>query len=115
MQQVGATTGQPFQQGDYLSSGGGGVGGSPAAGTSTAASGSGTSYADYMRAAQNLPAPSQLAPQAMASMTDTQKQMLQGMYGQLGYTQNDVQSLFNQSLPKYAAGGGQQTGSFRLQ
>ena len=79
------------------------------------AGGTGTSYQDYMNAAQNLPAPNQLAPQAWNAMTPSQQQMLQGMYSQLGYDANDVAALFNQSLPKYAAGQGVATGSFRLQ
>jgi hypothetical protein len=90
--------------------------GAPAPGQmGSIAPGTTTSYQDYMRQAQNLPAPSQLAPQAYNNMTTSQKQMLQGMYGQLGYNQQDINDLYNQSLPKYAAGGGGvQTGSFRL-
>jgi len=79
------------------------------------AGGTGTSYQDFMNAAQNLPAPNQLAPQAWNAMTPSQQQMLTGMYSQMGYDANDVQALFNQSLPKYAAGQGVATGSFRLQ
>jgi hypothetical protein len=109
-------------------------GGSPAAGTTGGAPGGagagymqmqsatgggsggagGTSYSDYMAAANSLVAPNQIAPQAYNAFTDTQKQMLGGMYAQAGYAPNDVQSLFNQSLPKYSSGGGGQAGSFRL-
>jgi hypothetical protein len=98
---------------------GGGVAGStqgtgPAATTGAASGSNGTSYQDYMAAARAMPSPNQIAPQAYNGMTDSQKQMMQGMYGQLGYNPNDVQSLFNSSLPKYSAGTGQSTGSFRL-
>jgi hypothetical protein len=86
--------------------------GSAPAGTG---SGGGTSYAQFMQQARGLPAPNQLAPQSYNAMTDSQKQVLNSMYSQLGYSQNDIASLYSQSLPKYAAGGGVQTGSFKLQ
>jgi hypothetical protein len=76
--------------------------------------GGGTSYGDFMNAASNLVAPNQIAPQSYNAMTDTQKQLMQSMYAQQGYAPTDVGQLFNQSLPKYAAGGGQTTGSFKL-
>jgi hypothetical protein len=77
-------------------------------------SGAGTSYQDYMNAARNLPPPSQMAPGAWNAMTPGQQQFTTGMYGQLGYDPKDVQSMFNQSLPKYSSGQGMASGGFRL-
>jgi len=50
----------------------------------------------------NLPAPNQIASQSWNNMAPSQQQMLLGQYESQGWDKNDVQSLMNQSLPKYA-------------
>ena len=52
---------------------------------------------------QNLPAPNQIAPQAWKNMAPSQQQMLLGQYEAEGWHKPDVEALFAQSLPKYAA------------
>ena len=68
------------------------------------ASPGGMNYQNYMAAAQGLPAPNQIAPQAFGNMTPSQQQMMGGMYQQLGYYGPDINAMYQQSLPKYAAG-----------
>jgi len=68
------------------------------------ASPGGQNYADFMATAQGLVAPSQIAPQSFNAMSASQKQMLGSMYGNLGYAPMDINSMYQQSLPKYAAG-----------
>ena len=61
-----------------------------------------------------LVAPNQMAPQTWNALTPSQQQMLLGTWESQGYTKDDAQALFTQSLPKYAT----QTpasGSFKLQ
>lgn len=65
--------------------------------------GQGTTYADFMQAGQNLPAPNQIAPQSFNAMTDTQRKVLMSMYESQGWAPQDVQDLYKQSLPTYAA------------
>lgn len=60
-------------------------------------------YADYMAAAQGLPAPNQISPAAWNAYTTTQKQLLAGMYEAQGYNVQDVTDLYKQSLPQYRA------------
>lgn len=62
----------------------------------------------------SLVAPNQMAPQTWNNLTPSQQQMLLGTWEAQGYTKEDAQALFNQSLPKYAtqASG---AGSFKLQ
>jgi hypothetical protein len=91
----------------------------PVAGQTTGAPAGGpqaapTTYSDYMRAANALPNPNQIAPQSFNMMTDTQKQMISGMYQQLGYTPQDVSDLFKGSLPQVAQGQAN-AGQYRLQ
>jgi len=50
----------------------------------------------------NLPAPNQISSQAWNNFTPSQQQLLLGQYEAQGYDKNDVQALYNQSLPKYA-------------
>jgi len=50
----------------------------------------------------NLPAPNQISAQGWKNMQPSQQQMLLGMYEAQGWDKGDVQSLYNQSLPKYA-------------
>jgi hypothetical protein len=80
-------------------------------GTGSASPG-GMNYNDFMATAQGLPAPSQLAPQSFNAMAPSQQQMLGSMYSNLGYAKGDINALYQQSLPKYAAGSS--SGNFRL-
>ena len=81
----------------------------PQGGTATPG---GMNYSDYMATAQGLPPPSQIAPQAFNMMAPSQQQMLGGMYSNLGCAKGDINALYQQSLPKYAAGSS--SGNFRL-
>jgi hypothetical protein len=65
-------------------------------------------------ALNSLVAPNQMAPQTWNALTNSQQQLLLGQWQNQGYTQQDAQNLFNQSLPKYGSSS-PQTGSFRLQ
>jgi len=65
-------------------------------------------------AMQSLVAPNQMAPQTWNALTPSQQQMLLGTWESQGYTKEDAQALFNQSLPKYAAGA-PSAGQFKLQ
>jgi hypothetical protein len=80
-------------------------------GTGSASPG-GMNYNDFMATAQGLPAPSQIAPQSFNAMAPSQQQMLGSMYSNLGYAKGDINALYQQSLPKYAAGSS--SGNFRL-
>ena len=91
-----ATTGGTYQQGT-----GGGT-----------ASPGGMNYQDFMATAQGLPPPSQIAPQAFNNMLPSQQQMLGSMYSNLGYAPGDINKMYQQSLPKYAAGSA--AGQFKL-
>lgn len=84
--------------------GGGSGGGSASPG--------GMNYNDFLAQAQGLPPPSQLSPQAFNNMLPSQQQMLGSMYSNLGYAKGDINAMYQQSLPKYAAGSS--SGSFRL-
>ncbi len=77
----------------------------------TGASG-GTTYASYQQAAQGLPRPNQISPDAWNSYTDSQKKILLGLYESQGFNPQDVQDLYNQSLPRYGATTG--AGTIRL-
>jgi hypothetical protein len=93
---------------------GSGYGSNPAgqqSGTGSASPG-GMNYQDFLATAQGLPAPSQLAPQSFNAMTPSQQQMLGSMYSNLGYAPGDINAMYQQSLPKYAAGSS--SGNFRL-
>ncbi|RPJ72317.1 MAG: hypothetical protein EHM24_09560 [Acidobacteria bacterium] len=78
-----------------------------AAGGGTAAPGQaptgGTSYDEYMKAAQNLPPPSQIAPQNWNAMTDSQRKLLLGMYEQTGWNMTDALQQYQASLPKFGS------------
>ena len=99
--------------------GGGGAGSNAATdqggqqnpGSGTASPG-GMNYQDFLATAQGLPAPSQIAPQSFNNMTASQKQMMGSMYSNLGYDVQDVNSMYQNSLPKYAAGSS--SGNFKL-
>ena len=73
----------------------------------------GTTYEQYLQSARNLPPPSQISPQNWNAMTDTQKQLLLGMYEQTGWNTQDVLDQYKASLPKFGATA-QQSGTFRL-
>jgi hypothetical protein len=90
-----------------------GAGATGVSGAGAPQGGAGTSYADYQAAAQGLPPPSQIAPQAWNSMNDSQKKLLLGMYESTGWNLTDAQQAYNNSLPKYGAQAGQ-TGSVKL-
>jgi hypothetical protein len=66
-------------------------------------------------ALNTLVAPNQLAPQTWNSLTPSQQQLLLGQWESQGYTKDDAQALFNQSLPKYAPQTGIGAGTFKLQ
>jgi len=51
----------------------------------------------------NLPAPNQIAAQTWNNLAPSQKEMALGEYEAQGWHKPDVEALFNQSLPKYAA------------
>ena|SRR5215471_1183716 len=76
--------------------------------------GIGQSQPNQQAAMNALVPPNQMAPQTWNALTPSQQQVLLGTWESQGYTQQDAQALFNQSLPKY---GGQapSAGSFRLQ
>jgi hypothetical protein len=79
----------------------------------TTAAPANTAYQQYMQAAQNLPAPNQIAPAAWNAYSPTQRQLLLGMYEQMGWSPQDVQNLYSSSLPRYAVNA-PQAGTFRL-
>jgi hypothetical protein len=66
----------------------------------------GTDYATYMNTATGLPLPNQISPAAMNSYTQSQRDLLLGMYGQAGWNTADVLDLYKQSLPRYASPAG---------
>lgn len=63
----------------------------------------GTTYDQYMTAARGLPPPSQIAPQNWNAMTDSQKQILLGMYEQSGWNVTDALQQYQASLPKFGS------------
>ena len=78
------------------------------------AMGNGTNvWGAQQRNQMNLPAPNQIAAQSWKNMAPSQQQMLLGAYESQGWDKNDVQSLYNQSLPKYASNA-PTGGTFRL-
>jgi hypothetical protein len=66
-------------------------------------------------ALNTLVAPNQMAPQTWNALTPSQQQLLLGQWESQGYTKDDAQALFNQSLPKYAPQTGIGAGTFKLQ
>ena len=62
----------------------------------------------------NLPAPNQISAQSWGNMAPSQQQMLLGMYEDQGWDKNDVQALYNQSLPKYGSPGQGSTGTWKM-
>jgi hypothetical protein len=61
-----------------------------------------------------LPLPNQIAPQTWANLAPSQQQLLLGAYEAQGWHPQDVLTLFNQSLPRYATNA-PMAGTFRLQ
>ena len=120
--QQGAAPGQSQYQQTYQNlmnayNGQAGTGTGANAATSTppqsgTASPGGMNYNDFMATAQGLPPPSQIAPQAFGQMAPSQQQMLGSMYSNLGYAPGDINSMYQQSLPKYASGSS--AGNFKL-
>jgi hypothetical protein len=80
-------------------------------GSGTASAG-GMNYQDFLATAQGLPPPSQIAPQSFNYLNPSQRQMLGSMYANIGYSPTDINSMYQMSLPKYAAGSA--AGSFKL-
>ena len=76
------------------------------------ATGNGTNTMGYNQQ-YNLPAPNQISAQAWGNFTPSQQQMMLGMYEANGWDKNDVQSLYNQSLPKYGTNNAS-AGTWRL-
>lgn len=108
----GATTGvqpTPVSMQSFLQSATAG-----ASGTQPGQAGVPGGSASDQAAMNTLVAPNQMAPQTWNNLTPSQQQMLLGTWESQGYTKEDAQALFNQSLPKYATqaiGAGQ----FKLQ
>jgi len=61
-----------------------------------------------------LPAPNQIAAQSWNNMAPSQQQMLLGEYESQGWDKNDVQALYNQSLPKYGSTNQSTAGTWRM-
>lgn len=74
---------------------------------------SGGSQADLSAMQNTLVAPNQMAPQTWNALTPSQQQMLIGVWESQGYSKDDAQALFNQSLPKYGASA-PTAGAYRL-
>ena len=62
----------------------------------------------------NLPAPNQISAQAWNNFAPSQQQMMLGMYEANGWSKDDVQALYNQSLPKYGTNNAS-AGTWRMQ
>jgi hypothetical protein len=73
-----------------------------------------TSDTSGQAAMNSLVAPNQMAPQTWNALTPSQQQMLLGTWESQGYTKDDAQALFNQSLPRYATQS-PSSGQFKLQ
>jgi len=78
------------------------------------ATGNGTNMYGGQQQQYNLPAPNQIAAQSWQNMAPSQQQMLLGQYEANGWDKNDVQALYNQSLPKYGQNS-PGAGTWRLQ
>jgi|SRR5215471_3025992 len=78
------------------------------------ATGNGTNMYGSQQQQYNLPAPNQISAQSWNNFTPSQQQMLMGQYENAGWDKNDVQALYNQSLPKYAQNNAS-AGTWRLQ
>jgi hypothetical protein len=78
------------------------------------ATGNGTNMYGGQQQQYNLPAPNQISAQAWGNFTPSQQQMMLGMYEANGWDKNDVQALYNQSLPKYGSSGAT-AGTWRMQ
>jgi hypothetical protein len=78
------------------------------------AAGNGTNMYGGQQQQYNLPAPNQISAQAWGNFTPSQQQMMLGMYEANGWDKNDVQALYNQSLPKYGSNNAT-AGTWRMQ
>jgi hypothetical protein len=91
-----------------------GVGGNQAtAAQAVQATGNGTNMYGGQQQQYNLPAPNQISSQSWNNFTPSQQQMLMGQYESAGWDKGDVQSLYNQSLPKYGTNNAS-AGTWRL-
>jgi hypothetical protein len=77
------------------------------------AMGGGTNTMGAQPQQYNLPAPNQIAPQTWRNLAPSQQEMIKGEYEAQGWYKPDVEALFAQSLPKYAANA-PTAGTFRL-
>jgi hypothetical protein len=104
MEQAQAARAQQAQQGGTQVWGSGiGVGAQqPTPAQQQQAQGGGTNMYGGQQQQYNLPAPNQISSQAWNAFTPSQQQMMLGEYESRGWDKNDVQALYNQSLPKYA-------------
>jgi hypothetical protein len=102
--------------GQYIPGGGAttGVAPTPVTLQNFVGSTTGTPDPSNQAAMNSLVAPNQMAPQTWNALTPSQQQMLLGTWESQGYTKDDAQALFNQSLPKYAASV-PSSGQFKLQ
>lgn len=78
------------------------------------ATGNGTNMYGGQQQQYNLPAPNQISSQAWNNFTPSQQQLMLGNYEAAGWDKNDVQALYNQSLPKYGSNNAT-AGTWRLQ
>jgi|SRR5215467_845654 len=109
-QQVAGYNPQAQASGGQVWGSGIGVGGNQATGDQAQqATGNGTNMWGA-----NLPAPNQISAQSWNNFTPSQQQMLLGQYEAAGWDKNDVQALYNQSLPKYGTNTST-AGTWRLQ
>jgi hypothetical protein len=114
-QQIGGYNPQAQASGGQVWGSGIGVGGSqPTGDQAVQATGNGTNMYGGQQQQYNLPAPNQISSQAWNNFTPSQQQMLLGNYEAAGWDKNDVQALYNQSLPKYGSNNAS-AGTWRLQ
>lgn len=105
--------------GQYIPGGGATTGVAPQAaslqslyGQTTGGGASGQQQLQQMQG--SLVAPNQMAPQTWNALSPSQQQMLLGVWESQGYSKDDAQNLFKQSLPG-SQGQGMGAGSYRLQ
>jgi hypothetical protein len=107
--------GQPQQGSQQVWGSGLGVGGQGATPEQQVqATGNGTNMYGGQQQQYNLPAPNQISSQAWNNFTPSQQQLMLGQYEAAGWDKNDVQALYNQSLPKYGTNNAS-AGTWRLQ
>ena len=114
-QQIAGYNPQAQASGGQVWGSGIGVGSQPQSGAQdTQATGNGTNMYGGQQQQYNLPAPNQISSQAWNNFTPSQQQMLLGQYEASGWDKNDVQALYNQSLPKYGSSNQATAGTWSL-